>query len=132
MGSRLFPSREIKGRAGVHTYLTRTWILGRLDSHWALMLHKMHRPDDDTCHHDHPWSFITLVLRGGYEEEITQPDGRVLVQMNRPGVLMYRSAEHTHRISALPKGTCHTLVLRMKKRRHWGFHTPNGFVGWRE
>lgn len=125
-------SRLIMDRAGVRLYLTRYWLLGWDTSPWALMLHKMHRPDDDTCHHDHPWWFITLVLWGGYVEEITLPDGTIRVRRNRPGTLLFRRAEHTHRIDALPSGSCWTLVLRGRKLRRWGFHTPKGWVGWRE
>lgn len=124
--------REIKDRAGERVYLTRWHLIGGQYSRiGGLMLHKMHRPDDDACHHDHPWSFWTLVLRGGYVEEVTQKDGRIRTRHNRPGMLLYRPAEHTHRIHALPKGSCWTLVLRFRRRRDWGFHTQDGWVPWR-
>ena len=123
--------RDIMDRAGARVYLTRWWLLGSNESRYALMLHKMHRPDDDSCHHDHPWSFFTLVLWGGYVEEVTVPGG-VKVRNNRPGMLLWRRAEHTHRIASLPRGVCYTLLLRMKKRRKWGFHTPQGWIGWRQ
>lgn len=111
-------------------YLSRYWLLGNMTSRWALMLHKMHRPDDHSCHHDHPWSFWTFVLYGGYVEQVTQPDGTVNARRNRPGMLLFRPAEHAHRIHRLPRGHCWTLVLRFKKRRSWGFLTRAGWVGW--
>lgn len=85
-----------------------------------------------------------MVLWGGYVEEVTvdlYPDAHgpagawvkgVMVRNNRPGMVLWRRAEHTHRIAALPRGYCYTLVLRMRKRRKWGFHTPQGWIGWRE
>ena len=114
---------HLTGRQDGNPYLSRYWLLGHRTSRWALMLHNMHRPDDDACHHDHPWSFWTLILKGGYIEEITGDDGLVWQTSNRPGRLLYRPATHTHRISKLPKGSCWTLVLRFKKERSWGFWT---------
>lgn len=130
--------KDIHDRAG-NIYLTRWTILSLFG--WALMLHCMRRPDADRCHHDHPWWFITLVLWGGYGEEITIIDKRGKrrrrYRWNRPGTLLYRPALHTHRVADLPKGNCYTLVLRGDYTRVWGFHNESGqwrpwttFVNW--
>lgn len=147
------PIEEIRSRDREHLYLTRRWVLGSNESRYALMLHQMHRPDDDACHHDHPWAFITLILKGGYWEEITRTFVRHVLPMRRgeafvrygntdvvtgvvrrwngPGQIHYRPAEHTHRIDALPNGNCWTLVFRYPKTRSWGFHTRHGWKPWR-
>lgn len=36
----------------------------------AIYLHQFFRSDRDRCEHDHPWPFTTLILRGGYHEQI--------------------------------------------------------------
>ncbi len=129
---------HITGRGDEEVYMSRYWLVGSNKSRWALMLHKMHRPDDDDCHHDHPWSFLTLILYGGYVEQVTRKCGledcklsHVITRHNRPGMLLFRRAEHTHRIHSLPSGHCWTLVLRFKKSRPWGFVTKLGWVAWR-
>ncbi len=125
---------HIKGRSDEEIYLSRYWLLGNRESRWALMLHKMHRADDHACHHDHPWPFWTLILKGGYEEEITvysEVLTQTFWQFNSPGQLLYREAEHTHRISGLPTGSCWTLVLRFRRERSWGFFTKlGGWIPW--
>lgn len=63
---------EIKSRDKTRLYLTRYFLFGGTYSRYALMLHHMHMPDDDACHHDHPWWFITCVLKGGYIEEVAR------------------------------------------------------------
>lgn len=125
--------KDICTRVG-EVYLTR-WTLLQLFG-WALLLHKMHRPDQDRCHHDHPWRFVTLVLWGGYVEEIMVDEG-VRTRRNRPGTLLYRPALHTHRVSGLPRGSCWTLVLRGPYQRVWGFRNDrrewrpwDRFVDW--
>lgn len=44
-----------------------TWLLQRLGV--AVRLHCIHTADLDRALHDHPWTFISLVLRGWYREE---------------------------------------------------------------
>lgn len=123
---------EIRSRDGSELYLTRRWIFGHKTSKWALMLHQMHTPDPDACHHDHPWRFWTLILKGGYIEEMSGGlfGGDVHTRTNRPGTLLYRSALHTHRISELLAPECWTLVLRGPYERSWGFHTEQGWIWW--
>lgn len=101
---------------------------GNLFPRWkrAVYLHVMYRPDKDRCHHDHPWGFTTLVLWGGYYEEVSllAKDGVPYAKVeryNRPGIVRRNKALHTHRVSYLPRGRCYTLVLRGPKERTWGF-----------
>lgn len=35
---------------------------------FAVCLHWLHKPDPEPCRHDHPVSFLSLVLRGWYTE----------------------------------------------------------------
>lgn len=51
---------------GEEPYLTR-WYLFE-SKHLNIYLHKFHRADSDELH-DHPWSFISIVLWNGYIEE---------------------------------------------------------------
>jgi hypothetical protein len=120
-------------------FLTRWWFIGGSGSgstgpksrlNWALMLHKMHKPDQDRCLHDHPWYFISLVLWRGYTEEYEDSQGVKRIRHNRPGHLLFRPATWTHRIAALPNGPCYTLLIRGKPQREWGFHTKRGWVRW--
>lgn len=124
------PKYEIRSRDGTELYLTRRWIFGHKTSKWALMLHQMHTPDPDACHHDHPWRFWTLILKGGYVEEITDRDGTLHDMVNWPGALRFRPALHAHRIRMLLDGECWTLVLRGPYERSWGFHTEDGWIWW--
>lgn len=54
------------------TYLTRYRIV---QTPWfALYVHRMDGPDSRATFHDHPWSFISIILKGGYRESfIAEP-----------------------------------------------------------
>lgn len=42
---------------------------------FRIMLHEFRRGDIDRELHDHPWSYVSLILRGGYWEETANPSG---------------------------------------------------------
>ena len=46
--------------------LTRYYVV---ETRWfAVYLHHLHTSDEDRALHDHPWSFVTFLISGGYEE----------------------------------------------------------------
>lgn len=70
---------------------------------------------DHDCH-DHPRPFVTLILRGGYDD--VQPDGEV--ERLRAPAIRYRAAEHAHITQVHADGAL-TFVVMGPVRRKWGF-----------
>lgn len=102
-----------------HTVLKTPW--------FAVYLHRFERSDADRCLHDHPWPFISLILRGGYFEDMV--DGR---HWRRPGTVLVRRAEAAHRIELDPgRPKPWSLVVVGRKARAWGFYTLHGWQSWR-
>ena len=71
-GRRKPPRSEVITRADGRVYLRR-WRLWR-GRFFSVCLHRFMAPDQSACAHDHPWPFVSLVLWGGYVEEVW-PDG---------------------------------------------------------
>ncbi|AQT78287.1 hypothetical protein B1R94_02120 [Mycolicibacterium litorale] len=63
-----------------------------------IYLHKFLRSDDDRALHDHPWWFVSLILRGQYDE-ITDAG----TKRRRAGSIAYRPATWRHRVALLWK-----------------------------
>ena len=118
-------------------YLTR-WEL--FECCWfAIYLHRFERSDDRSSLHDHPWNFITIPLKYGYNDctydgDETKPplkDGRFEPTFKRklmkPFHIYYRSASHIHFVELLQDKflpvdkKAWTLVIRFKYIRYWGF-----------
>lgn len=114
----------------------------------AARLHNIQTADLDREFHDHPWSFISIVLRGGYVERrplfpqqhaglqwTRDADGKTVEEgynvRRGPGSIAFRSYNDRHRIVSVEPETW-TLVLQGPKRHSWGFYTRYGKVGWRE
>lgn len=103
-------------------YITR---LHLLKTPWfALMVHFINGPDPEPDMHDHPVSFLSCILRGGYTE--LRPSG---VYSRR--WFNFIRATDVHQILAVRPKTV-TFCFVGPKVREWGFHTPDGWVYWRD
>lgn len=90
-------------------------------------LHNFLRSDADRHCHDHPWSFCSFILTGGYTEHTING-----ARKWQPGALLYRPAEWLHWVEITPGTQVWTLVVVLPKRREWGFLTEKGWLKWTE
>jgi hypothetical protein len=83
----------------------------------------LHRLEADRPHphcHDHPWSFVSLLLAGGYWERCQSPrECGPIWHWRNPGQVLYRPAEFKHNVKTL--GVSWSLIFTGRKRRPWGF-----------
>lgn len=114
----------------------RGWHRNRIDA-WvgrrvAARLHHTLRSDAQRHLHNHPFRYLTIILRGGYFEITAAPDGSECRRWYGPGSIIWRGLDHFHRLE-LPAGHyCLTLFVMGRKRQPWGFSTPDGFVHWQD
>lgn len=156
----LWPHVDItKTIDGEKVLYLRRWFLWRnkwwrkigLHVNWGnLYLHKIVRSDDDPDPHDHPWSFASLVFKGGYFDEqylwnapysFSWDKARIYqgLRLVRPFMIVRRRAEHIHRV-ILTKDYTDTenpitipswsLVATGPYRRNWSFITERGPILW--
>jgi len=131
-------------------YMERWFVIPRKNEDKChLRLHHIVTADRDWHLHDHPFSFWSLVLTGGYTE--ARPISRT-PRFYRPdpmfellpceveenyqtyrsaGSIAYRHACDRHRITNVLPDTW-TLVLAGPLRQWWGFYTPVGKIYWRD
>lgn len=91
---RWFHRREIVN-CELQPYLTR-WYLFR-SVRLSFFLHWFHRSDEDRALHDHPWSFITVILW--------------------PLMVCFRPAHWRHRVELVEGKPAWTFIIRFKERR---------------
>lgn len=123
--------RELIPRHDDEPYLERLIIFKC--KYFGIFLHRFVGGDDECSMHNHPWPFLTWILKGGYDEYVVGPDGYGPPKCTWYGVgsLLARPAEWTHQVQIRPNTPTVSLVIHGFKRQHWGFFTPKGFVGWR-
>lgn len=113
---------ETIGPAACPLMYRRTLVSNR----WFKVLwHRFVPNSHDRDAHDHPRSFVTLVLRGSYLDD-SPVDGMDLV---RAPTIRFRRAEHAHVTYVGPEG-CTTLVIMGSLRRPWGFLRDGRWWPW--
>ncbi len=122
------------------------WLLQQFDI--AIRIHEIHKSDNARAVHDHPWYYITVILKGGYVEITSerQADGTYLEnrKMYTAGDILFRKAEYRHRLEMIdydlhtwlehgePEVTT-TLFITFKKTNDWGFFPkPNKFIPYKK
>jgi hypothetical protein len=113
-------------------YLARLRII---QTPWfGIYLHDIYEPDAARDPHNHPWSFVSIVLRGSYTE-LLWPDAEhawwIVRQTHRRWSIHRMSRQSAHRIAYAAPGL-KTLILTGPRRSNWGFFTPAGFVPWQQ
>jgi hypothetical protein len=88
---------------------------------FGVYLHKFDGPDSRPTLHDHPWNFVSIVLRGGYVERRAY-DGRD----HHVRRLNVKRGEGLHWIDRLTRTPSWTLMLVGRRRREWGYVDPDG------
>jgi hypothetical protein len=114
-------------------YLLRWWIIPR-NRFFNIYLHKIMRSDDDRALHDHPWTNVSIVLKGGYLEWRSHAwEERVNCAWRGPGSIVFRKPLVAHRLSLGHEGNpCWSPFITGPRRREWGFHCPGGrWIDWR-
>lgn len=144
----LFQKKVIERNHGI-PYLIRWNLfgLGRDSSLFSIKVHKI-LVSDDACMHDHPWAFLSVILKGGYIETANAADvqagengwtysrfcrkSRMMTTWKyiNPGSIIYRPANWAHRLDIDPENPCWTLVFTFRKVKTWGFFTPGGWKHW--
>jgi hypothetical protein len=113
----------------------------------GVLLHRMSAPDPGGDLHDHPWTFVTIVLWGGYTEQRVdtrtapvraemadrRPDlhARGRTQRVHPFRPRMMRLDEAHTITTLTRRTSWSLVINGPRRRTWGFYMPEGWVDYR-
>lgn len=112
------------------------WILQRLRV--AVRVHHILRSDHDRAFHDHPWPYVTVILKGGYTEIAPVYDASGLYIGNKrtwygPGSILFRRAKSQHRLELWEVETCWTLFITFGKAQAWGFFpNPHYKIRWQD
>lgn len=136
--NKMFPPKTIT--RGGKPYLIR-WTLFTIPRLFSIKLHKTLMSDSADLH-DHPWSYISIMLRGGYWEyrgwnipiqdvdtgKIEGSGYGIIKEWYGPGSILIRKADRPHRLE-IPEGkSCWTLIFTSYKWRKWGFETKQGWI----
>ena len=143
-------------------YMERYWVFnpkGFFSRWFTARVHVIKRGDADRHLHDHPWSYTTFILKGGYTEvthfeklnEAMKHSWREgeknavhRIQYNTEmdkwecrvyygsGSIIHRKAGSPHRLEVAEGESATTLFVMGNYQNKWGFYTPEGKIYWRD
>ena len=122
----LFLTKEIRSQAGVlHFQRFRL-----IQTPWfAIYVHRISASDEEKHAHDHPFDFLTFLLRGEYEESWAKCPHWSLFMKRRVRAGRWAFHDHTdvHKIKLLTP-VVWSLVFAGGHKYDWGYQTNEGWV----
>lgn len=115
---------EVPQYDGDGTYLTRWRVIQTPLG--GLYVHRFTGPDPRLTLHDHPWSFLSIVLRGGYVERRLDPETMQVNEVHTVRRWNRIRASEAHSIVRLLRVPTWTLMLVGRRVRTWGYLEPVG------
>lgn len=120
-------------------YMERYWLIPyewKLPFEFAVRVHHIVTPDVDRHLHDHPWTFLSFILRGWYIEHHPVMrrkcfDGdyeKTYTTFRDVRSWALRWSTDRHRISCVSAGGVWTLFISFNYMHWWGFYTPAGKI----
>ena len=126
--------RVIMDRVENEPYLERYYPLFNTRQHtgFNVYIHKFLKGDPDDVH-DHPWSYATFILAGGYYEwvPVFNTIGEKINEIRYwrgPGHFRICKPNSYHRVELKPGVTAWTLFMPGPHRRQWGFLVNNKWI----
>lgn len=102
----------------------RRWFLIPRNPYLNIYLHNFQASDDDRALHDHPWWFVSILLRGTYVEHT---EGFRLSRV-APSIA-FRPAAWRHRVELASRDgrlrPAWTILITGRRTRMWGFWCRN-------
>jgi hypothetical protein len=126
--------RLIPDRTTGEDYIHRYYIFLK-DRSWFpfnVTLHKIVKSDIPVLH-DHPWGFVTIILKGGYWEHtpVFNHEGKMITTFQTwrgPGSIIKHKANDFHWLELPYDKPATTLFFMGPQRRVWGFLKNNKWV----
>jgi hypothetical protein len=97
------------------------WIVAK-NPLFKVFIHKIARSEDLGVFHDHPWPFLSIMLKGSYIEEIKKEGGACERALVKPGNFVLRKPGTPHRLELIDDQPCWTFFCCGPQVREWRFH----------
>jgi hypothetical protein len=118
--------REIRSRSGELHF--RRWII--LRTPWfEVYIHGIYKEDQDLYLHNHPWKIWTMILKGGYIEELHNNSGSNIERKRLFGHKSKADINDFHKIKKMIKSPTYSLAVVGKRvNDDWGYMVDGEFV----
>lgn len=120
--------KEIKSKSGEIHF--RRWKLITIPWVCSIYIHGIYKADEDLHLHNHPWKIWTMILWGGYIEQIHNNESPNLMRIRTFGHIAYTNRSGFHKIEKMIKSPTYTLAVvgRRAANDDWGYMVDGRFI----
>ncbi len=93
---------------------------------FGIYLHKWNKPDPRPTPHNHPWPFISFILKGHYTERRSFIDGKSVEERAVNWINIIKRTDF-HAVTKAKPGTI-SLMFVGRTHEDWGYSTDGGYV----
>lgn len=131
--NKLFLVKEIRSKDGRLHF--RRWRI--LSTPWfSIFVHGIYQRDEDKHLHNHPWDYVSIVLKGTYIEATKnwKPDWSNCWDFTTRGPLsiVSRDAGQYHKVATIVDGPVYSLFFTSSRYNHWGYSVEGLYVNHRK
>jgi hypothetical protein len=123
---RLFLVKEIKSKEGELHFQRWRLLQTPLGS---VYIHRIFKADEDLHCHDHPWSFVGIILNGGYVARKLCADGSSKYESSTVSI---NKSTAFHQITRMLKVPTTTFVITGPRNREWGYSVDGEWIHHKE
>lgn len=115
--------KEIRSKKGELHF--KRWRVITIPWVCSIYIHGIYKEDQDEYLHNHPWKIWTMILKGGYHEELH--GGRK--RLRKPGHMAYAKTSDFHKIAKMHGSPTYTLaVVGRRSNFDWGYMVEGRFI----
>lgn len=114
--------KEIRSKEGELHF--KRWRI--LKTPWLeVYIHGIYKEDQDEYLHNHPWKIWTMILKGGYFEELHTGEHR----LRTFGHMSYAKISDFHKIKKMYKSPTYSLAIVGRRiNADWGYMVDGRFI----
>ena len=118
--------KEIKSKEGIIHF--KRWRV--LSTKWfSIYIHGIYKGDGDEYLHNRPWKIWTMILWGGYVEQIHNDSCSNSRRLRTPGHMAYVNRSGFHKIEKILKPKTFTLaIVGARTNKEWGYMVDGRFI----
>lgn len=105
----------LKDYNSLPNFLSRTTLFSYRKLH--IRLHRILSEDKSPYCHNHPFYYLSIILKGGYEEELLKGTN-IILKKHGVGSFIFRTPKDFHRIKTI-NGETKTLFITWKVNMNW-------------
>lgn len=91
--------------------------------YFSIYIHHIYKADQDKHLHNHPWNYVSMVIKGSYLEQSVAGVNHIM-----PFSFNYAKRNRFHKILKLNDEKVISIFITGKRHKTWGYNVDNFYI----